>query len=79
MGSPPPELATPTPRIPPVPAGHNEGAQSSKIKGVPPGYVYIHTPLPNHHVFNLDAYAKEPMRDKDFLPDLLSHNGISTS
>jgi len=29
-------------------------------------------------VSNLDPYAKDPMRDKDFIPDLLSDNGPLT-
>ena len=47
MGAHPPEPAPPLPEMPPAPGGDNEGAKNSEIEGVPPGYVYIHTPLPN--------------------------------
>jgi len=43
-GAPPPRRATPRPGTPPVPSVHNE---SSETDGVPPTYVYIHTPLPS--------------------------------
>jgi len=46
--------------------------QSSKTEGVPPGYVYIHSPLLSAGYFNLDPYAKELIRDEDFIPDLLT-------
>ena len=60
------------PEVTPVPPGNNEAAHLSKIKGVPPGYVYLPTPLPSAQVFNLDAYAKGSKHDKDFHPDLLT-------
>jgi len=66
------------PEMPPVPPGNNEAAHVSEIGGVPPGYVYIHTPLPSAQFFNLDAYAKDRKRDKDFNPDLLTDKGTST-
>jgi len=45
---------------------------------MPPGSGYIHTPLPNGRFFNLDAYAKDRKRDKDFIPDLLTDEVTST-
>jgi len=30
-------------------------------------------------MFNLDAYAKDSQRDTDFIPDLLTDAGTSTS
>jgi len=74
----PPDLATPSPRTPPALAGGKEGAQSSEIEGVPPGYVYIHNPLPYIQFFNLDAYAKDRKHDDVFIPDLLTNEGTST-
>jgi len=44
---PTPEPAPHPPETPPVPPGNNEAAHLSEIEGVPPGYVYIHTPLPS--------------------------------
>ena len=78
MGAPPPEPAPPSPTMPPAPPGGNEGTPSSEIEGVPPGYVYIHTSLPNSQIFNLDAYAKDCKRNKDFIPDLLTDEATST-
>jgi len=77
-GGPPPKPAPPLPGTPDVQAGENRGAQSSAMKGVPWGYVYIHTPLPNAQFFNLDAYAEDRKRDKDFIPDLLTDERTST-
>jgi len=74
----PPKLVPPLPGTAPAPAGDNERAQISEIEGVPPGYMYIHTPLLNTQYVNLDAYAKDRKRDKDFIPDLLTDDGIST-
>jgi len=76
--APPPELALPPPGTPPVAAAKNERAQSYEIEGVPPGYVYIRTPLPNAQFFNLDAYSKNRKRDKDSIPDLLTDERTST-
>jgi len=86
MGGPPPKrLRQPTPKpnphppkAPPLPPSNNAAAHLSEIQGVPPGYVYIPTPLPSAQVFNLDAYAKDSKRDKDFNPDLLTDEGTST-
>jgi len=67
-----------TPGTPPAPPDDGERTQSSATEGVPPGYVYIHTPLPSARFFNPDPYAKDHMRDKDFIPDLLTDEGPST-
>jgi len=84
--APPPErLRQPTPelrphlaRTPPVPPGDIAAAHVSEIKGVPPGYEYIHTPVPSAQFFNLVAYAKDRKCDNDFNPDLLTNKGTST-
>jgi len=84
-GAPPPErLSQPTPEstphpseTPPVPPSNNEAAHLSEIEGVPPGYVYIHTPLPSARFFNQDAYAKDRKRENDFDPDLLTDEETS--
>jgi len=85
-GAPPPErLRQPTPELTPhppeepaVPSSDNEAAHLSEIEGVPPGYVYIHTPLPSAQFFNLDAYGKDRKHDSAFNPDLLTDEGTST-
>jgi len=74
-GAPPPQLAPPRPESPPVPYDDEVG---SETEGVPPEYVYIHTSLPSARFFNVDPYAKDHMRDQDFIPDLLTHDGPST-
>jgi len=74
MGAPPPEqLRQPTPDTmphlpgtPPVPPSDTEAVNPSELDGVPPWYVYIHTPLPSTEYFNLNASAKDRKRDKDF-------------
>jgi len=76
-GAPPPPLPPPPGDAPP-PAGGSEGAQTFEIEGVPPGYVYRHTPLPNAQCFNLDTYAKDRKHHRDFIPDLLTDEGTST-
>jgi len=63
---------------PPLPPCNNEAAHISELDGVPPVYVYIHTPLPSAQFFNLDAYAKDRMCDKDFNSVLLPDEGTST-
>jgi len=82
-GAPPTELAPSQPGMPPGPPGYNEGAQNSKIEGVPPGYVNIHTPLPSAQFCTLDAYAKDRKCNNDFIPDLLTdkdtHTGLYTT
>jgi len=85
-GAPPPErLRQPTPELTPhppetspVPPSSNEAAHISSIEGVPPGYVYIHTPLPSAQFFNHDAYVQDHKRDKHFDPDLLTDEETST-
>jgi len=81
----PARLKQPTPEpmpqpheMPLVPPGKNEAAHLSETEGVPPGYVYIHTPLPSAQCFNHDAYAKDRKRDKDIDPDLLTDEETST-
>ena len=61
--------------LPPV---DYEGTNASEMKRVPPGYVYIHTPLPSAQWFNVDAYAKDCKRDTHFIPDLMTDEGTST-
>jgi len=78
VGAPPPELVPPLSGMPPAPPGCNEGASRSEIDSVPPGYVYINTPLPNTRFFNLDSYAKDHKCDQDVIPALLTAEGTST-
>jgi len=77
-GAPPPRQAPPRPTKPPSLPDDSERTQSSETEGVPPGYEYIHTPLPSARFFNLDPYAKDCMHDKDFIPDLLTDESPST-
>jgi len=85
-GAPPPEqLRLPTPettpdppKTPPVPPVNNVAAHLSEIEGVPPGYVYIHTPLPSVQFSNHDAYANDRKHEKDFDPDFLPDEETST-
>jgi len=79
LREPTPEPMPHLPRTPPVPPGDNEGAHVSEFEGVPPGYVYMNTPLPSAQFFTVDAYAKDRKRDKDFNPDLLTDGAISAS
>jgi len=76
--APPPRLAPPRPKTPLAPPDASERTQSSETEGGPPGYVYIHTPLPSARFFTLGPHAYERMRDKDFIPDLLTDEGPST-
>jgi len=78
LRQPTPEPTPPPPKLAPVPPGDNEGAHVTEIQGVPPGYVYIHTPLPCAQFLNLEAYAKDCKRDEDFNPNLLTNEGTST-
>jgi len=64
--------------MPPVPPGHNKGADTSEIEGMPPAYIYIHTSLYSAEFFNLDTYAKDCKRDKEFSPDWFTDEGTST-
>jgi len=77
-GASPPRPAPPRPGTPPVPPDDSERNHSSETDGVPPGYLYMHTPLTTAWYFDLDPYAKDRMRDKDFSPDLLTDQGPST-
>jgi len=76
-GAPPPRLGPPRPGTPPASPDDSERTQSSKTEGVPPGYMYIHTPLPSAPFFNLDPYAKDHMCNEDFVPDWLTDQGPS--
>jgi len=67
-----------SPRTPLVLPCTNEAAHISKIESVPPGYVYMHTPLPSAQFFNLEAYAQDCKCDEDYNPDLLTDDRIST-
>jgi len=75
MGAPPPRWAPPGPGMQSVPSDDSE---SSETDGVRPRYVYIHTPLPSASFFNVNAYAKDCMRDKDFIPNLVTDEGPPT-
>jgi len=76
-GGTPPQPAPQRPGMPPAPPVDSERAQSSETECVPPGYVYIHTPLSSAGFFNLDPYGKDRMGDKDFIPGLLTDEGSS--
>jgi len=77
-GAPPPRSAPPRPGTPPVPPVDRERTQSSETEGLPPGYLYIHTPLHSARFFNHDPCCKDRMRNKDFIPDFLTEGGPST-
>jgi len=64
--------------MPPAPPDDSQRTQSSKTEGVRPGYLYIHTPLASAQFFYLDPYAKDRMRNEEFIPDLLTDEGPST-
>ena len=78
-GAPPPRPVPPRHGTPLAPPNDSEITQSTETEGVPPGYVYIHSLLPCARFVNLDPYAKDLMRDKDFIPDLLTDEGPFTS
>ena len=78
LRQPTPEPTPHPPKTPVVPPGNNGAAHLSEIQGVPPAYVYIHTPLPSAQAFYHDAYAKDCKRDKYFDPDLLTDEETST-
>jgi len=61
-----------------VPPSNNQGSHASKIEGLPPGYVYIHIPVPGIKFFNHDTYPENRKQNKDFDPDLLTDEGPST-
>jgi len=73
-----PKPTLPLPGMLPVPPTENQGAQSSQIDNFLPRYVYSHAPLPSARFFNLYAYAQDNQHDKDFNPDMLTDDGIST-
>jgi len=77
-GAPPPRPAPPRPRTPPVPPDDSMRTQRSETEGVPPAFVYIHTPPPSTQFLNFDPYAKDRMHDKYIIPDLLTDDGPST-
>jgi len=77
-GAPWPWPAPARPGTLPAPPDDGERTQSSETKGVPPLYVFIHTPLPSAQFFNLDPHANDRMCDKDFIADLLTDEGPST-
>ena len=77
-GAHPPRPVPLRPGMPPAPPDYSEQTQSSETEGVPPRYVYLHTPLPSARFVNLDPYAKDRMCDQDFIPDLLTDEGRST-
>jgi len=78
MGEPPPRSVPLMPGTPPASPDRSARTQSSGTEGVPLGYIYIHIPLPRAQCFNLDLDANERMRDKDFIPDLLTDASPST-
>jgi len=77
-GPPSPQPATHWPVTPPVEPGDSQRNLFTEMEGDPPGYVYIHTPLHNAKMFNLNAYAKVRMLDKEIIPDLLTNQGPCT-
>jgi hypothetical protein len=78
MGVPPTQGVPPWHGTPPVPSDNSERTQSSETEGVPPKYLYIHTPLPNARLFILDPYVKDCMWDEELIPDSLTDEGLST-
>jgi hypothetical protein len=70
--------SAPSARTPPAPPHDSERNQSTEIDGAPPGYAYIHTPLPNVQYFNHNAYAKDRKRNENNIPYLLTDQQPST-
>jgi len=64
--------------MPHVPPGDNTGVHSSQFEGVPPGYVYILTPLSDTQSSNWDAYANDSKCNEDVIPEFLTDGGTST-
>jgi hypothetical protein len=62
----------------PAPPADSDECRSTKIEGVLPGYVYIHTLLPNTEFFYHYAYAGDCKHNEYFIPDLLTEEGPST-
>jgi len=77
-GVPRPQPMPPLHCMSPALPDDNETSQGSQIEGVPPGYVYIHTPHPKAHCVNLDASARDLKRTQDLIPDCLTHEGTFT-
>ena len=73
-----PEPKPHPPRIPPAVPSNDKGAVSSQIEGVPPGYMYIHTPPSKTHFLYLDAYSKNRKLNNDVIPDLMTDDVAST-
>jgi hypothetical protein len=67
----PPQPAASLPRRPSLPGMPPErpadtwGNENYEIKGMPSRCMYMHSPLPNTHFFNHNAFAKDSKRDKD--------------
>ena len=76
--APPPRAAPHQPRTPAVPPGDSDRSQSSETEGVPPRYVYIHSPFHSTQFLNFDLYAKDRKRDNDWIRDFLTDEGTST-
>lgn len=72
------EPAPPPPETPPAPPGNSERSQSSKIAGVLPRYVYIHTVLPSTRLFNHDADAQDHKTNTECMTNLLTDEEPST-
>jgi len=62
----------------PAPPGIIVGTQRSQMQGVPPGDLYIHTPLPNAPFSIYYAYSTNHKHNQNFIADVLTKNGIST-
>jgi len=61
-----PELTPPLRGMASVPPIESVGGPGSPMEGVPPRYVYIHTPLPNAQFVNCNAYAMNSKRNSWF-------------
>jgi hypothetical protein len=66
------------PHSPRTAPASSDDIECSKTEGVPPGYVYIHTPLPSTWLVKCDPSTNDCMRIKDFIPDLRSDGSPST-
>jgi hypothetical protein len=64
--------------MPPPPPGNTEGDQCSGMEGVPPGCMYIHTPVRDTQFVNLNAYAKDHKCKVHCAPDSLTDDGTSS-
>jgi hypothetical protein len=72
------DTGAPSPdHAPPAPATDTDGYECSKSNGIPPGYVYIHTSLPNAQLSNPDAYPKDHKCNNDFNTDLFTNEQTS--